>query len=34
MIAQEQWYKYLQLLSEKYPSRQSVYAELIHLNEF
>lgn len=32
MIAQEQWYKYLQLLSEKYPSRQSVYAELIHLN--
>ncbi|MDQ0202904.1 fructose-1,6-bisphosphatase [Pectinatus haikarae] len=32
MIAQEQWYKYLQLLSEKYPTRQSVYAELIHLN--
>lgn len=32
MSEQEQWYKYLQLLAEKYPTRQSVYAELIHLN--
>lgn len=32
MTAQDQWYKYLQLLAEKYPSRQSVYAQLIHLN--
>ncbi|WP_196593126.1 fructose-1,6-bisphosphatase [Pectinatus sottacetonis] len=32
MNAEEQRYKYLKLLSEKYPARQSVYAELIHLN--
>ncbi len=29
---QEQKYRYLKLLSEKYPTRQSVYTELIHLN--
>lgn len=32
MSGQEQQYKYLRLLSEKYPTRQAVYAELIHLN--
>lgn len=32
MNMQEQKYKYLELLAEKYPTRQSVYAQLIHLN--
>ncbi len=32
MQAQEDKYKYLRLLSEKYPTCRSVYAELIHLN--
>ncbi|WP_269141700.1 fructose-bisphosphatase class III [Pectinatus frisingensis] len=32
MNDQDQKYKYLKLLAEKYPTRQSVYAELIHLN--